>query len=393
MPDALPDIRLTVPSLDEADFAAVRTVLEAGFLVQGAQVEAFEAAVAEAAGTAHAVAVTNCTAALQMALMALDVRPGDTVVVPAYSWLSTANVVELCGARAVFVDVEPDTFCLCPDALGATLARLFATRETGRRVRAVVPVHAFGQMANLTRTAETAAHYGVPVVEDAACALGARRDGRTAGSVGALGCFSFHPRKAVTTGEGGAVTTDDADVADYLRALRNHGQQRGADGQTRFVLAGFNTRMTEMQGALGVTQMAKLGRIVAARRAGAARYDALLAGTPVQAPVVPAGSTSVYQSYIALLPDGTDRAAVVASLRADGIEATLGTYHMPLTDFFRARDGYAPGDFPVADAVFRRALALPLHEALTEADQARVAASLLRAVGAPAPAPVEVLAA
>ena len=389
-------IRLTVPSLDEADFAAVRAVLESGFLVQGAQVEAFEAAVAEAAGTAHAVAVTNCTAALQMALMALDIRPGDTVVVPAYSWLSTANVVDLCGAQPVFVDIEPGTFCLCPDALEATLARLFATRESGRRVRAVVPVHAFGQMADLSRIAEIAAQVGVPVVEDAACALGAVRDGRRAGSVGALGCFSFHPRKAVTTGEGGAVTTDDAATADYLRALRNHGQQRGADGQTRFVLAGFNTRMTEMQGALGVTQMAKLGRIVAARRAGAARYDALFAASPVRPPVVPAGSAPVYQSYIALLPDGADRAAVVASLRADGVEATLGTYHMPLTDFFRAQGGYAPGDFPVADAVFRRALALPLHEALTEADQQRVAASLLRAVGAPAlaePPAVEALAA
>ncbi|HEX9950792.1 MAG TPA: aminotransferase class I/II-fold pyridoxal phosphate-dependent enzyme, partial [Rubricoccaceae bacterium] len=255
MPDAPldtrpPDIRLTVPSLDEADFAAVRAVLESGFLVQGAQVEAFEAAVAEAAGTAHAVAVTNCTAALQMALMALGIRPGDTVVVPAYSWLSTANVAELCGARAVFVDIEPDTFCLDPDALDATLARLFATRESGRRVRAIVPVHAFGQMADMARIGAAAAHYGVPVVEDAACALGATRDGRRAGSVGALGCFSFHPRKAVTSGEGGAITTDDAATADFLRALRNHGQQRDAAGQARFVLAGFNTRMTEMQGAL-----------------------------------------------------------------------------------------------------------------------------------------------
>ncbi len=373
-------IRLTVPSLDETDFAAVRAVLESGFLVQGAQVEAFEAAVAEAAGTRHAVAVTNCTAALQMALMAVGVRAGDLVVTTAYSWLSTANVVELCGAQPVFADVDAGTFNLCPDALEATLARLFATRETGRRVRAVLPVHAFGQMADLTRIVEIAGRYGLPVVEDAACALGAARDGRTAGSVGALGCFSFHPRKAVTTGEGGAVTTDDDAVADYLRALRNHGQSRDAAGQTRFVLAGFNTRMTEMQGALGTTQMAKLGRIVAARRAGAARYDALFAGTPVRAPHVPAGSEPVYQSYVVLLPAGADRPAVLADLRDAGVEATVGTYHMPMTDFFRTRDGYAAGDFPAADAVFARAVTLPLHEGLTEADQARVADALLAAL-------------
>ena len=375
-------IRITVPSLDEADFAAVRAVLESGFLVQGAQVEAFEAAVAEASGTRHAVAVTNCTAALQMALMALDVRPGDVVVTTAYSWLSTANVAELCGARPVFVDVCPDTFNMDPDALEATLARLFATAETGRRVRAVLPVHTFGQMADMARIMAAAGRYGLPVVEDAACALGASRDGHPAGSVGALGCFSFHPRKAVTTGEGGAITTDDAETADYLRALRNHGQQRGPDGQTRFVLAGFNNRLTEMQGALGVTQMAKLGRIVAARRAGAARYDALFAGTPVQAPHVPAGSEPVYQSYVVLLPEGADRAAALADLRGAGIEATVGTYHMPLTDFFRLRDGYADGDFPGADAVFARAVTLPLHEGLTERDQARVAEALLAAIGA-----------
>lgn len=379
-------IRITVPSLDEADFAAVRAVLESGFLVQGPHVEAFERAVAEVAGTAHAVAVTNCTAALQMALMALDVRSGDIVVTTAYSWLSTANVVELCGARPVFVDVELDTFNLDPAALDATLARLFATAETARRVKAVLPVHTFGQMADVDRIGEVCARYGVPVVEDAACALGASWNGRRAGSAGVMGCFSFHPRKAVTTGEGGVITTDDAALADYLRALRNHGQQRGADGATRFVLAGFNNRLTEFQGALGVSQMAKLDRIVNARLAGAARYDALLSGSAVQPPAVPGGSRHVYQSYVVLLPDGADRAAVLGHLREADIEATVGTYHMPMTDFFRTRDGFTEGDFPNADAVFRRAVTLPLHEVLSEADQGRVAESLLAAVGGLVPA-------
>lgn len=379
-------IRLTVPTIEADDLAAVAEVLASGFLVQGAQVEAFESAVADVAGTRHAVAVTNCTAALQMALLALDTRPGDLVVTTAYSWLSTANVVEHCGARPVFVDIEPDTFNLCPDALAATLDRLMATDATAQRVRAVLPVHAFGGMADMDRIGAVAARYGLPVVEDAACALGASWNGRPAGSVGTMGCFSFHPRKAITTGEGGVITTDDEGLADYLRALRNHGQQRDADGRTRFVMAGFNNRMTEFQGALGVTQMAKLDRIVAARRAGAARYDALLAGSPVQPPAVPGGSHHVYQSYVVQLPEGADRDAVLARLNGARVEATVGTYHMPLTDFFRASAGHAEGDFPNADAVFRRAVTLPLHPALAPDDQARVAEALLAAVGAPAPA-------
>jgi perosamine synthetase len=379
-------IRLTVPTIEEDDLAVVCEVLASGFLVQGAQVETFEAAVASVAGTRHAVAVTNCTAALQMALMALDVRPGDRVVTTAYSWLSTANVIELCGAMPVFVDVEPDTFNLCPDALAVTLERLSGTAGTARSLRAVLPVHAFGGMADIERIGQVAARYGLPVVEDAACALGASWAGHPAGSVGVMGCFSFHPRKAVTTGEGGVITTNDGAFANSLRALRNHGQQRGPDGVTRFVAAGFNTRMTEFQGALGVSQMAKLDRIVTARRTGAARYDRLLAGTPVRSPAVPPPSCHVYQSYVVLLPESVDRVVALGALRACGVEATIGTWNMPMTDFFRAKYGFRPGDFPNADAVFARALTLPLHPALTEADQEYVVRALLDAVDAAVPA-------
>lgn len=379
-------IRITVPTIEEDDLAAVREVLESGFLVQGPRVEAFEAAVAAEAGTAHAVAVANGTAALHLALVALDVRPGDLVVTTAYSWPATANVVELCGATPVFVDIEPDTFNLDPDALDATLRRLFAVDAVGRRVRAVLPVHAFGQMADIERIGALCAAYDLPLVEDAACALGASWAGRPAGGAGTMGCFSFHPRKAVTTGEGGVVTTDDGALASRLRALRNHGQERGADGHVRFTMAGFNYRLTEVQGALGVTQMAKLDRIVEARRAGAARYDSLFAGGPVQPPAVPAPSHHVYQSYVVLLPDDVapHRDGVLAALREAGIEATVGTWHMPLIDVYRTRYGFAPGDFPAADAVFRRAVTLPLHAAIAPSEQERVAEALLTAVSAPA---------
>jgi dTDP-4-amino-4,6-dideoxygalactose transaminase len=246
-------IRLSTPVVEDDDLDAVRQVLETGYLVQGRNVEEFEAAVASVVGTQHAVAVSSGTAALHVALLALGVGPGDRVATTAYSWIATANVIELCGAEPVFVDIDKATFNMDP----AELARV-------GDVKAVLPVHAFGLMADM----EAIGSYGLPVVEDAACALGATWAGRPAGSWGRAGCFSFHPRKAVTTGEGGMVVTDDGSVAAVARELRNHGQ---ADGQ--FVRPGFNYRMTDFQGALGVTQMAKLERVVTARRAAAARSD------------------------------------------------------------------------------------------------------------------------
>jgi len=364
-------IRLTIPSIDEADLAAVREALASGYLVQGPRVAAFEQAVAGRAGAAHAVAVSNCTAALHLALMALGIGRGDAVIVTAYSWVATANVIELCGAKPVFVDIRPDTFNLDPEQLESAL-------EYAGSVKAVLPVHTFGQMADMQEIIELAGRSGVPVVEDAACALGATRGGRGAGTCGTMGCFSFHPRKAVTTGEGGTVVTDDAALASRLRALRNHGQDPDSPSPD-FILPGFNCRMTEFQAALGLTQMAKLDRIIAARRKLAAHYDELLSGTPLEPPAVAPGSEPVYQSYVALMPCGAAerRAGLIRAMKERGIETTIGTWHMPMTTYFRERYGYKSGDFPVADDVFERSITLPLYETLTLEQQEEVVAALL----------------
>jgi perosamine synthetase len=370
-------IRLTIPSLDEDDFAAVRAVLETGYLVQGVQVRAFEQAVAEYVGCAEAVAVSNCTAALHLALLALGVGPGDLVLVTTYSWPATANVIELCGAQPVFVEIESDTFNMSPERLETVLRPLMTNPTTVRRVKAILPVHTFGQMADMDAIATIAARYDLPVIEDAACALGASWQEKAAGTWGILGCFSFHPRKAVTTGEGGIITTQDGELAWQLRALRNHGQDPAA-AMIDFVMPGFNYRLTEFQGALGVTQMAKLDRIIAARREKAAVYDRLLAAGPIQAPFMPADSQPVYQSYVVLLPEEVmdRRAAASQQLRQLGIETTIGTWHMPLTTYFRTRYGFQPGDFPVTDAIFARTLTLPLHEFLTTEEQEQVVTQL-----------------
>ncbi len=374
-------IRLTVPSIEEDDLGAVREVLHSGFLVQGKNVAAFEKAVAAYVGVPEAIAVSNCTAALHMALLALNIGPGDIVLVTTYSWIATANVIEICGARPEFVDITPDTFNMDPRQLESRLAELMGSSATAGRVKAILPVHTFGQMADMSAIMAIAERWGITVVEDAACALGASWQGRRAGSWGQIGCFSFHPRKAVTTGEGGLLATNNHALAARLRALRNHGIDPNSQA-TDFILPGFNYRMTDFQGALGVTQMAKLERIIAARRAGAEVYGKLLAGSRIQCPAVPPASRHIYQSYVVLLPaeQAARRPAIIAALKESGIEATIGTWHMPLATHFRTKYGFRAGQFPITDAVFARALTLPLHEQLTHEEQKSVVSKLLSLV-------------
>jgi perosamine synthetase len=370
-------IRLTVPAIDDEDLEAVQEVLASGFLVQGSQVAAFEAQVAGRAGTDLGVAVSNCTAALHLSLLALDVQAGDLVIVTAYSWVATANVIELCGAHPVFVDIRPDSFNMDPSVLESVLKRLMGNRETARRVKAILPVHAFGLMANMTEIMNLADRYEIPVVEDAACALGAILDERPAGSWGRLGCFSFHPRKAVTTGEGGMIVGNDGELIRRLKALRNHGQDPHSQSPD-FILPGLNYRMTDFQAALGITQMKKLDHFILSRKRLAQRYEELLRGTSLALPVVPPGNSPVFQSYVVLLPeeDPGFRNDVISRLKERGVETSIGTWNMPMTSFFRTRYGFVQGDFPVADSVFARSLTLPLYYHMTRSDQETVAEEL-----------------
>jgi dTDP-4-amino-4,6-dideoxygalactose transaminase len=366
-------IRLTIPSIEEDDLQVTREALASGFLVQGARVAEFEKSIASYVGVKHVIAVSNCTAALHLALLALDVRAGDLVLVTTYSWPATANVIELCGAQPVFVDIQPDTFNMDPEQLETALKRLMSTTETARRVKAILPVHTFGQMADMTTIMKIADQHGIPVIEDAACALGAKRERRQAGTWGVMGCFSFHPRKAITTGEGGAIATNNDQLARKLRALRNHGLDPDISSP-EFIMPGFNYRITEFQAAFGSSQMKKLDRIIAARRRLAHYYDNLLENDPLLVPAVPSQSFHVYQSYVTLLPEevAPRRAEIIHGLKEMGVETNIGTWHMPLTAYFRTRYGYCTGDFPVSDSVFKRALTLPLYESLTGDEQQTV---------------------
>jgi dTDP-4-amino-4,6-dideoxygalactose transaminase len=373
-------LRLTIPSIEEDDINAVCDVLSTGSLIQGVHVAAFEHTIANYTGSKFAIAVSNCTAALHIALLAIDVNPGDLVIVTTYSWIATANVIELCYAQPIFVDINPNTYNMDPNCLESVLNRVMADKSVGNRVKAIIPVHTFGQLADMVDIAEIANRYNLPVIEDAACALGAKLHERQAGTWGTMGCFSFHPRKAITTGEGGMIITNDNVLDKRLRALRNHGQEPESN-PPEFVMPGFNYRMTEFQAALGFTQMTKLDRIIEARRQIAANYDELLRDTHIQSPVIPSESWHVYQSYVALLPkeigDGDRRSELITHLKYQGIETSIGTIHMPMTSYFRARYGYQQGDFPATDLVSACSLTLPLHEKLSRDNQEFVVKSLV----------------
>ena len=213
-------IPITQPVIDNTEIEAMAAVLRSGMLVQGEQVVEFERAIASSAGTEFAVALSNCTVALEVALRAVGVKPGDTVVVTPYSWVATVNAIEIVGATPLFVDIDPGTFNLQPGTLESVLA--------ANKVAAVLPVHTFGNLAGIDAIAQITRAAGVSLVEDAACAIGAKSEAGAAGGIGVAGCFSFHPRKIVTTGEGGAVTTNDPRIADYVRMYRNHGQHAGS---------------------------------------------------------------------------------------------------------------------------------------------------------------------
>lgn len=349
------EIRLAQPDVGEREAAAVAEVLESGQLTMGAKVEEFERAIADAVGTAHAAAVSSGTAALHLALLALGVGPRDEVIVPAYTFPATANAVELCGARAVLVDVDPDSFLVDPARVAEAMTS---------RTRAVMAVHLFGRPVEW-EALQTAVTQDVVLVEDAAGALGARYRGTPCGSLGVLACFSFHPRKIVTTGEGGAVTTDAADLDAGVRRLRHHGWA----GAGQMASPGFNYRLSDLLCAVGIPQLESLESLLAARERVAAGYTERLEHF-VLTPGVAEGDRHGWQAYVVQVDRRDD---ALAALRAERIEAQIGTWALHRLAAYRDQ-----GPFPGADRAFERALALPFHTRLTESDLDRVAEVLTR---------------
>jgi len=360
-------MRLNVPLTGDEEIAAVAEVLGTGYLTQGPKVAEFERQVAEFVGTAHGFATSSATTGIHLALHAAGVRPGDEVVIPDFSFPATANAVIQQGAIPVFVDIDLATFNMNPSLLESALTE---------RTAAIMPVHAFGLPADMDPINEIAARYELPVIEDAACALGGTYHGRQAGSLGTAGIFSFHPRKIITTGEGGLVSTNDEALAERIAVLRTHGSVRGSHYMS-FIDAGYNYRLSDVLGAIGIAQMARLDEIIARRRRLADVYEEYLADVPgLTSPKVPEGVEHTYQSYVVLLDEGIDRDSVIDAMRAEGIETTLGTYSMHLQPYFRERFGIADETLPMATRAYHSALTIPLYPQLDEADIGVVAETL-----------------
>lgn len=382
---------ITKPFLGEAELAAVRVPLETGWLVQGPFVREFEEKFERFTGASHAVATSSCTTALHLAVAALGLRPGDEVIVPAFTWVSTPNVVEYMGARPVFCDVDLATFNIDVDQV--------ASRITDRTV-GIIAVHLFGLCADLDPLLAIARDRGLWVLEDAACGFGAWYGEHHAGTLGDLGCFSFHPRKSITTGEGGMVTTERADLADRIRSLRDHGASRSDfdrhSGRASYLLAeyemlGYNYRLTDLQAAVGTAQMDRAEWILEQRRRCAAAYDELLSGIEwLRLPVTPGGYRHGYQAYVTLFapePPTVENVAVLhgrrnelmAALEERGIATRPGTHAAALQGFYAKKYGLDASGVPNAYIADRISLALPLFPQMDRSDLEYVASALMEA--------------
>jgi len=374
-------------TIEDDDIAAVAEALRADFLTTGPRVEAFERAFADTVGAPHAVACANGTAALRLAMLALDVAEGEVCIAPSITFLATANCARFVGADVVFADVDPDTGLMTPDTLADALAR-----AGGRRVRAVLPVHLRGDVAELPALEALAAEAGAVLVEDAPHALGSTMNfGGLNERVGdcrhsAMATFSFHPVKTIATGEGGMITTRDDRLAERLRRLRSHGMVRPPGAEPwwyEMPELGFNYRLPDVLCALGLSQLGKLKRFVARRRALAARYAERLAALPaVRLAATPAWSDPALHLLVALIDFegvGRSRLAVAEALRARGVGSQVHYIPVHRQPYYRQR--YGELALPGAEAWYARCLSLPLFPGMADDDVDRVVDALAAALG------------
>jgi dTDP-4-amino-4,6-dideoxygalactose transaminase len=368
-------IQISLPSTGEEEWNAVREPLMSGWLTQGPKVAAFEKAFAERHDVPYSLAVTSCTTGLHLALVGLGIGPGDEVIVPAFTWISTANVVLYCGGTPVFADVDRSSYTIDPQD---------AARRVTPRTRAIIPVHLFGLCADMDAL-RGALPDGVAIVEDAACAAGAGYKGVPAGGLGDVGVFSFHPRKSITTGEGGMITTRNAEIHSQMDKLRNHGAAISEEQRHKglrpyllpeFNLLGFNYRMTDLQGAVGLAQLAKLDGFINERQKWADYYREHLAGIPwLRMPTVPDDSVHAWQSFVTYVDPGKapmPRNAIMERLLAAGIATRPGTHAVHMLGYYREKFGLQTDDYPGARDCNDHSMAIPLHNRMTPEDYAHV---------------------
>lgn len=366
-------IELASPDIRPEDIQRVVRVLESGNLVGAAQVSEFERSLAKFTGIDSCAVVSSGTAALHLALLALGIGPGDHVIVPAFTFPATANAVLHTGAEVILADVSLEDYVVTP----ASIDR--AIRENPeKKLSAIMVVHEFGCPVDVAEIRTIADRYGLKLIEDAACALGTMAHGRHVGFFGDAACFSFHPRKAITTGEGGAVMSRDAELVARVKVLRNHGIQ-GKNSATDFIACGFNYRLTDIQAALGIGQLRRFQEELAKRDKLAAYYKELLTRqSGLSLPGHVAGHS--WQSYMVVLEDGVDRAQVMEFMKSNGVKVNLGAQALHDLTFYRDRYGFTSRDFMNSHRLFEKGLVLPLYGKLGFGDLQLIAAMLQKAL-------------
>jgi perosamine synthetase len=369
-------IPLSSPDLTDHERSSVLEVLNSPHLSLGSRLPAFERAIAERAGTKYAVAVNSGTSALHLCVKAAGIGPGDEVITTPFSFVASANCALFEGGVPVFVDIDPATWNL-------DVARI--ERAITPRTKAILPVHVFGRPCDMAKIVELADAYGLAVIEDACEAIGATVDGKSAGAFGQTGTFAFYPNKQITTGEGGAIVTDDGEIARLCRSWRNQGRSEEG-GWLQHERLGYNYRLSEMNCALGLAQLSRLDEILAARAAVAGRYTAMLGELAPEAilpPPAASGSTISWFTYVVRLRDEfsrADRDAILRTLTGAGIGCNNYFSPIHLQPFYRAQFGYEPGRFRVTEQISDRTIALPFFNHLTDRQIKTVCATLARAI-------------
>lgn len=352
-------IPLARPNIQQSDIDNVVNVLNSGMLVQGTNVQGLEDIIIKMLNTSYCSAVSNGTASLHIALISLGIGVGDEVIVPAFSYVATANVVELVGAKPVFVDIDIETFNIDISKINSKITE---------RTKAIMPVHEFGLACNMTEIVEIAKKNNLYIIEDAACALGATWQGKNVGTFGDFGSFSLHPRKAVTSGEGGLLFSQNESRDNEIKCLRNHGIEHGTFPMN-FKSAGFNYRMTDFQAALVFGQVTRLSIIIEQRQAIAKIYNDELRNSLFIKPQVNIGSSHIYQSYHILLESQDTRKEFSKYLLSKGITNNYGAQCIPKMTFYKNKYKHnCEIEFPNALAAYSRGLAIPLFETLTETE-------------------------
>jgi len=364
------NIPISIPSMGIEEWEALKAPIESGWITQGPKVKEFENAFAIRHNVKHALAVSNCTTALHLALVACGVKAGDEVLVPAFTWVSTANAVMYCNATPVFVDIDPLTF-----NIDVTKIKDKITSKTV----AIIPVHLFGLCADIDFIKENFPQ--LKIVEDGACAAGSALRGKPAGSLGDVGCFSFHPRKSVTTGEGGMLTTNDDQLAATLDMLRNHGasvsEEQRHHGPKPYILpsfdmVGYNYRMTDLQGALGVVQLSKLDKFIDERNQWANYYKNELSSIEwLRTPEVPSGYKHGWQSYVTFINESVSplkRNDIMEKLQQNGIATRPGTHAVHMLNVYAEMFNIQPSDYPGAFSADQYSMSIPLHNKMNKED-------------------------